>query len=62
MPPEKSGIDLKSALSLLSYFCMFFILTKEIQMSKSNFFSNGLSPCELCIHIKFKKNNQTDSL
>ncbi|TWK80929.1 hypothetical protein CHCC20331_3402 [Bacillus paralicheniformis] len=41
---------------------MFFILTKEIQMSKSNFFSNGLSPCELCIHIKFKKNNQTDSL
>ncbi|TWK12833.1 hypothetical protein CHCC20375_2861 [Bacillus licheniformis] len=41
---------------------MFFILTKEIQMSKSKFFSKSLSPCELCIHIKFKKNNQPDFL
>ncbi|OMI12212.1 hypothetical protein BVL54_07375 [Bacillus paralicheniformis] len=53
--PGKTGINLKSALSLLSYFCMFFILTKEIQMSKSKFFSNGLSPCEYCVPIKFKK-------
>ncbi|TWJ46078.1 hypothetical protein CHCC5025_1729 [Bacillus licheniformis] len=44
MPPEKSGIVLKSALSLLSYFCMFFILTKEIEMSKSKIFFKRSQP------------------